>query len=185
MCNWIPNSCCCVLTEDFVQIALTLIEQNQAKLLQENFASMANYLTEADLKQIEIKLRKKGGKMNKINISKFRWKIIAGCVMLVLAGTVSAGFAAEDKWDRAGQEIKEASHAVSEATEESAQKAMLEAQEALKGPWVKAKWGSAQGDEEREDLVRGRSVVRAQVPRVVAELHSALVDALVLGRLAA
>ena len=63
--------------------------------------------------------------------------IIFQCALIVLAATVSFSYAAEEvsKWDKAGEKMKEASHAVGEATEESAHKAVDEAHKA----WEEAK----------------------------------------------
>ena len=63
--------------------------------------------------------------------------IIFQCALIVLAATVSFSYAAEEvsKWDKAGEKMKEASHAVGEATEESSRKAVEEAHKA----WEEAK----------------------------------------------
>ena len=68
---------------------------------------------------------------------KSRQAIIVQCALIVLAATVSFSYAAEEvsKWDRAGEKMKEASHAVGEATEESTRKAVDEAHKA----WEEAK----------------------------------------------
>lgn len=63
--------------------------------------------------------------------------MIFQCALIVLAASVSFSYAAEEvsKWDRAGEKMKEASHAVGEATEESTRKAVDEAHKA----WEEAK----------------------------------------------
>lgn len=68
---------------------------------------------------------------------KGRPRIIFQCALIVLAASVSFSYAAEEvsKWDRAGEKMKEASYAVGEATEESADKAVDEAHKA----WEEAK----------------------------------------------
>ena len=59
------------------------------------------------------------------------------CALIVLTVSVSFSCAAQEvsKWDKAGEKMKEASHAVGEATEESAHKAVDEAHKA----WEEAK----------------------------------------------
>ena len=63
--------------------------------------------------------------------------IIFQCALIVLAASVSFSYAAEEvsTWDKAGVKMKEASQAVSEATEESTRKAVDEAHKA----WEEAK----------------------------------------------
>ena len=63
--------------------------------------------------------------------------ILFQCALFILIASVSFSYAAEEvsKWDKAGEKMKEASHAVGEATEESTRKAVDEAHKA----WEEAK----------------------------------------------
>lgn len=92
-------------------------------------------------------------------------RIVFVCVMIVLIGSVSSGFAAEGKWDTAGEEIKEASHAVGEATEESAQRAMEEARKV----WEEAKLKS------KETLDAAKKKYDEEMEKAKAMIHEATV----------
>ena len=101
------------------------------------------------------------------------WKSIAvGCAVLGLAGFVSSVSAAEEasKWDTAGDKIMEASHAVSEATEDSALKAKVEADKAVKEArkaWEEAKQKS------KEMLDAARQKYEEELEKARARIHAA------------
>jgi len=98
-------------------------------------------------------------------------KIIAICAVLGLVGSVSSVFAEEEvsKWETAGDKVMEASHAVGEATEDSALKAKVEADRAVeeaRKAWEEAKQKSkemldAAKKKYDEELEKARATIHA------------------------
>ena len=99
-------------------------------------------------------------------------KIIIGCVMLGQFGCLLSAFAEDEveevsKWDTAGDKIMEASHAIGEATEDSAIKAKIEADKALEK--ARKAWESAKQKYE-EELEKARAGIHAATaPRNAVE----------------
>ena len=96
--------------------------------------------------------------------------IFLGCAVVILVGSIASSFATEDKWDTVGEKIIETSHAVGEATEESAQKAMEEAEKAMeeaRKAWEDAKLKS------KEALDAAKKKYDEEMEKARAKIHEA------------
>jgi transaldolase len=99
-------------------------------------------------------------------------KIIIGCAVFGLVVSVSSAFAEGEagKWDTAGGKIMEASHAVGEATEDSALKAKAEADKAVeeaRKAWEEAKQKS------KETLEAAKKKYEEELEKARAKIHAA------------
>ena len=99
--------------------------------------------------------------------------IFLGCTVVLLVGSIASSFATEDKWDTVGEKIIETSHAVGEATEESAQKAMEEARKAWEDAKLKSKEAlDAAKKKYDEEMEKARAKIHeATAPKTGAEVE--------------
>jgi F0F1-type ATP synthase membrane subunit b/b' len=99
------------------------------------------------------------------------------CALIVLTVSVSFSCAAQEvnKWDRAGEKMKEASHAVGEATEESTRRAVEEAHKAWED--AKRKYQEAV-DAAKKKYDEEIEKARAQIHEVTAPKDAAEPDRL-------
>ena len=103
-------------------------------------------------------------------------KILFGCAVLGQVGFLSTAFAEEeaDKWDTAGDKIMEASHAVGDATKDSALNAKVEADKAVeeaRKAWEEAKQKS------KETLDAAKKKYEEELEKARAAIHKATAPA--------